>query len=198
MVLFILFKDPNHPKLTIKAGLADDLILSYPLDRRAQQGRGRAQLLNGCVHENLELGAEGVDQLAVDRVDLLGGRPATKELTQHFRQGDQAMDRRGALGPQGLLPISQLHDPVEHSDGHGPAALRADTFSLHGLGRFQADPAFAVAVAMVFALFRVEFHRGLETLLALLIYRITQGLLEGGKLRSVAKILTSRPSLEGE
>ncbi|AUX22690.1 uncharacterized protein SOCEGT47_031960 [Sorangium cellulosum] len=86
------------------------------------------------------------------------------ELGQHLGQRHQVAERARALGPRPFLAIGELLDPVQHPDRDRVPAHGAGEGARPRLRRREHDIAFAVAVEVVFPLFREELHGAAEAL----------------------------------
>ena len=162
-----LGEHPDRAEFAVITGPADHPVGAQPLDRLGHQGKtARPDLRHRGVEQQAELGAEGVDQAHVAVRGLTTRWPAAKQFGGDLEERDEAVHRRRAGRVHGLRPVGQFHHPVEHADGQRPAAVRADPLVFAGLGRLQADAAFAVTVTVVLALFRVKLDRGGEPLVA--------------------------------
>ncbi len=174
-------KDLDHSEFTVIAGLADDLAFPHPLHGLGEQGRNCCKLRQRRVQQQAELRAEGVDQPSIGFIHPLAGRAAAEQLAEHFRQRNEAADCGRVLRPERLVPISQFQHPVQHADRQGFAAARTNAFGRAGLLRLKAHAAAAAAVAVVFALFRVEFDGRRQPLPAAW---LAQGLAQGEEIKA--------------
>ena len=113
-----------------------------------------ADIIQGRFPEYVEFISQLLQHVLIlpRHLDTAGGGAHT--AGDHFRKGYQVLIRPAARQPEGFLAVGQLFDPVKHTCGQLSAAHRAYTVILPGLGRTQAQVAFAVAVKMVFTLLR--------------------------------------------
>ena len=149
----------DDPELAVKAGLAQHLARAHALHGLGQHRRGPADVRQGRVAQDEQLRAQGGDEAEVFLGDLLGARAHVEHLGEHLTQGDERIKAGLARRLHGLGPVGQGQHPVQHAQGGGPAADRAQAPVGHGLAGLHGPVALAVPVQVVLALLREELHR---------------------------------------
>ena len=159
-------KDGNDAVFAVIAALAQHPARAQAADALFQRPPpGGADVAKGTFAQYVQFIAQRGKQREVALHDLLGGRGNAHTGGKHFGKRHQALERPAARRRRTTLgPVGQIFGAVLDADGQfaptgGTAALHA-----HGLRRFQADVAGAVAVQVVLALLGEKFDGALETL----------------------------------
>ena len=167
---FLGAEDAHHAVFAVIAALADDLAPAHAGHGLAQRLPVAAHLLLVHAAEDVQIGPQLAQQGRVPVLHLARAAAHAQDLAHQFGQGDQGPGLRLMGQAGGGFSVGQLADAVQHADGQGLAADRADIVQGQGLARFQHHAAGPVAVQMVFALFGIEFHGAQEAAVLRLLF----------------------------
>ena len=155
-------EQPDDAVLAVEARRAANVTGAQPPDRLTEQlAADSPDVVERCLAEHVQLGAEGGDERIEPSTDRPAARTDAVDLAQDLGQLYQVFDVRvgGRRRPSTVRLIGEILDPAEDADRHRLVALDAHAVALRRLCRGPAHPAGAVTVRMVFALFGEELQR---------------------------------------
>ena len=162
-VQFARLEQPDGAVLAVVARVRDHLAPAQPGDALAEpRTAGPGQVIERDLAQDAQLRPERGDQPAHLAGHLLALGPGGEELADDLGQLDQAGESRRPGRPETGRAVGQLRDAVQDPDRQRLAALRAPGGQRAGLLGADPDPALAVPVQVVLALFGEELDRAVQ------------------------------------